>query len=282
MAEKFVGIVSLYHPTKDVLQNIMSYYEKLDAFIMMDDSEYSNRALCATVFGSLSDKLIYHWNGSNIGLCASMNKGVKIAMEMDARWILIMDSDSGFENNIIQVYKDYIDNNDVENVALLFPQYNYPRHKRTIQDGVKSSKNAMLSGTLFNVKAFENVGVFDERFYMDGLDYEWCYRARQKKYILIQCLGAVINHNPAHEHQLRIGSFILLRYGWDTPERYYYQFKSMRMMHFLYHDLMVDIHALYKPLKAFFLFKNKKDYLRVWKKAQCDFKRGYFGKYEEV
>ena len=112
------------------------------------------------------------------------------------------------------------------------------------------------------------------------MDYEWCYRAKKNQYLLIMCKAAVIKHNPAHERTVTILDHLVFRYGWDTPERYYYQFMSMRLMHWKYHDICIDIHALYKPIKVLLLFSDKKKYIKAWVLARENFKKRFFGRYK--
>lgn len=274
-----VTVVSLYNPNSNNIETISRYLPYLDRCILMDDSEEQTST-------QLLEKLIknsnveYVWNEGNVGLCKSLNAGIKKAIELGADWILIMDSDSDFYNDILSVYKRTVASKKYNQVALLAPQHNYNRHKRIPQVGIRVLKYAMLSGCLLNVDAIKAIGMFDERFFIDGLDYEWCLRAVKNHYKVIECSEAVINHNPANEKQLRILGKTVFRYGWDSADRYYYQFRAALLIHDLYHVFSIDVVAAYKLLKALILFDNKKEYLLSWKCAKKDYCREYYGKYE--
>jgi rhamnosyltransferase len=190
-----------------------------------------------------------------------------------------MDSDSKWQTDIIEVYKEYISHNDVSKTAIIGPQHNYQRHKRFKSHYYSEKKRIMLSGCLMNVGAIEKLGDFDERFFIDGLDYEWCYRAIKNGLKIIECGDAIVDHSPGIEKQIKIFDRTVFRYGWAPPDRYYYQFKAMRIIHFQYHDLAIDLHAIYKPLKVLFLFSRKKEYFDAWIRARKDYNLGYFGKY---
>lgn len=273
-----VTIVSLYNPTDRELETIQGYLPYLDRCILMDDSECCEKSLIIEDFFKKSD-VEYIWNGGNIGLSRSLNKGIDKAREYGAEWILFMDSDSNFFTNIISVYQEYITMHDTLQIAMLVPQHNYNRHKRHPEKGERLVKKAMLSGCLFNVSVLEHIGIFDERFFIDGLDYEWCERAIKNGYKIVECREAVINHNPAIEKQIRILGKVILRYGWDTPVRYYYQFRAMFLLHKLYGDIFLDMSMLFKPIKAFLLFDKRRDYFLAWKQAKADSKSGYYGRY---
>ncbi|ADL33456.1 glycosyl transferase GT2 family [Butyrivibrio proteoclasticus B316] len=275
-----VGLISVYNPTKQIVDNIIGLLPYLEKWIILDDSDPT--FITDNKLSSLqSSKVSYHRNNKNLGLARTLNYGIGEAIDMGAKWIMIMDSDSSFSTDVISVYKDYISSNEVMQVALLAPQHNYSRHIRKPDVGIRYRRKVMLSGALLNVSVIAQIGLFDERFYIDGLDYEWCQRAFTRGYKIIECQEAVIDHNPGIEKQARLFGKILFRYGWDKPERYYYQFRAMHLLHDIYHDFKLDISLLFKPIKAFLLFDNRGAYLRAWKKSIYDFKNDYFGKYSQ-
>ncbi len=102
---KIIGIMSIFYPLSSYCSNIRKTAQIVDTLVLVDDSEVSYRHV---VEGVLSERIIYHWNGRNVGLTKSINAGIKIAMEKQADWILLMDQDSYPENDIVAVYKKYI------------------------------------------------------------------------------------------------------------------------------------------------------------------------------
>ena len=279
---RIVCVIPLYDPKQEELDNIASYASVLDYCILMDDSPKSNEALCKPLVYSFHNHMEYVWNQENIGLCKSANYGIKRAVEMGAEWVLIMNPDSKMHNDIVSVYRDYIDKNNTDDIAILAPQYNYDRHKRSVKVGIRSINFAMMSGSLMNVKALKRIGLYDERFFIDGLDNEWCLRALKAGYRIIECSEAMLDHHPAETKELKILGKTVFKYGQDSPSRYYYQFRSFFIIHDEYHSLCNDAFCLYKYLKAMILFDNRSAYKQVWKQAKEDYKAGYFGKYRRI
>ena len=122
--------------------------------------------------------------------------------------------------------------------------------------------------------------MFDERFYVDGLDFEWCLRARKLGYRIIRCNNIVLNHNPALTRSIQIFPGINIKYGWDTYTRYYYQFRSSFLIHSMYSNY-IDIFFIAKIFKVCFLFNNKSKYINSLIRAKVDFDNNYFGCYKE-
>lgn len=278
MVKVIIGVIALYRPTENELRNIQNYLHWLDFCILMDDSEENNEFLCKKILTSNQDKYQYVSNKRNIGLCMSANRGIELAISKKAEWILMMNPDSRMENNIIEIFRGYIKRINIENVALLAPQYNYDRHIRKAYQGYKKIRFANMSGSLLNVKVIKKIGIYDRRFFIDGLDVEWCLRALKNGFTLLECGEAILEHHPAETKEVKILGKSIFKYGWDKPERYYYQFRSAYIIFQEYHDFHAMLFSIYKFVKVILLFENKREYLRLFRKAIYDAKHQYYGK----
>lgn len=275
---KIVCIVALYHPNTKELHEISRYIKYPDLTLLLDDSETSNQQLVTEYLSDFSDQYSYLWNEKNIGLCASVNRGIAYAIERKADWILLMNPDSAFETNILAAFRKYIASHETENICALAPQYNYDRHQRQPYRGTRLIKWANMSGTLLNTRLLKEIGSYDERLFIDGLDVEWCTRARKMGYRIIEIGEAVLYHHPAFTREFSVGNKVLFRYGWDKPERYYYQFRSYWYIIKKYHDIDSVKWFLIKLCKVILLFENKKEYFEMFMKGVRDVKRENWGK----
>lgn len=281
MAIKIVGIIALYNPTAADFANVEKYIDGLDECLLLDDSGNNNLSECKDFIEKHPGRVHYMPNETNVGLTKSVNRGFEKAIADGADWVLVMNPDGVFENDAIGIYRDYIENHDCSNVAIIVPQYNFDRHPRKAGVGLKTVKYADMSGSLYNTKVLKKIGLYDPKTFFYGLDTEYCLRVKKNDYRMIECSAAVLHHQPAHTETLKIGNKVIFRYGKDVPVRYYYQFRSGYYIHYLYHDFKQDAFMIYKFLKVIFFFDNKKEYLRLIKKAKADYKNGYFGKLQE-
>ena len=281
MATKIIGIIALYNPTVADFANVEKYVDGLDECLLMDDSGNNNLSECKAFIERHPRRVLYIPNETNIGLTKSVNRGFDKAISDGADWVLVMNPDGAFENDAIGIYRDYIENHDCSNVAIIVPQYNFDRHPRQAGIGFKTVTYADMSGSLYNTNVLKRIGLYDPKTFFYGLDAEYCLRVKKNNYKMIECSAAVLHHQPAHTETLKIGNKAIFRYGKDVPVRYYYQFRSGYYIHYLYHDFKQDAFMIYKFLKVIFLFDNKKEYLRLIKQAKADYKSGYFGKYQE-
>lgn len=270
-----VGVIPIYNFKDDYLSNITLLSRMVDKLFLIDDSESENEMVKKV---ALDNGAEYVWNGQNIGLSRSANRGLALALKEHADWIFFMDQDSAPNNNIIEIYKEYIANNNTSRVALLAPQYNYDRHPCKEKDGCRDISYANLSGSLLNLKAIRKIGKFDVRFFIDGLDIEWCLRARKKGYKLIECSKAVLDHSPASTRYVVIFGKRVFSYGYSTVERHYYQIRSCLQIANRYFDGRNICMMLYKFFKSVFWYGNPEKYMQANYWALMDYKNGYYGK----
>ena len=98
---RIVGVIPLYQPKKQDFPNILKYINDLDYCFLLDDTGKDNSFLCKEIVDVNPDKIQYVCNTENIGLCASVNNGFKLAKEKNADWVLIMNPDGTFQNDAV-------------------------------------------------------------------------------------------------------------------------------------------------------------------------------------
>ncbi len=270
MRSRIICIVPIYKAEKHDIDRITAMQISVDELIIVDDSGDNFSTYLKN--GETKTEVKYIYN-DNIGLSRSINKGIELAIHDKADWILILNQDSSVNEDFIKVFRNYMARNSCEKIAILAPQHDYDRHKRYKKSGTVKVRYADLSGCLFNTKAIQEVGMFDEFFFIDGLDVEWCLRAGKNGYLIIRCNEAVIKHQPGVTKFFKLGGKVIFMYGWHPAKRYYYQFLSGIYIHHKYHDISSDLFMAVKFIKMLLLFEGKKEYLEEIRRAKMDYKR---------
>ena len=275
--DKIVGIVALYNPKNDEVNNIEKYIDELDYCFLMDDSGKDNSSIFQSLLQRCGEKVKYIYNETNLGLCASVNRAFKEAESIGADWVLVMNPDGTFGYGAVNIYREYIHNNDTDNVAIICPTYNLDRRPKVARNCVREVKYADMSGCLYNMKILSRLGYYDQNTYFYGLDTEYCMRVIRSGYKIIECSAALLNHNPAETRHFRFFGKIVFSYGFDNPTRFYYQFRTSKYIHEKYGLSMNDFFMVYKVLKVLLFFENKIEYFKMISKGRNDAKNGYFG-----
>lgn len=261
------SIVVLYEPKSEEYIHICDYYAYVDVVYIIDNSKKDNRdAVKKTVIekcGSIG-KLHYFHFPENIGLCKALNYGVRCSKKDGCDWALLMDADSSFISNVVNVYTEELKRID-GTVAVLAPVHIHDRSKAARYDGKKELKWAMTSGCMYNISIFEKLGGFKEELFVDGLDIDYCYKAREAGYKIVECGNALLRHHPATTRELKIFGKTILKYGVASPSRYRMQARSLIWLIRKYKNPSDIVFYLWKWLKVLLLFDNKEEYIReMW------------------
>lgn len=250
-------IVVLYNPTDGEISNLKHNLGKTELSIIIDNSKQSNYELVKNC-----GKNVKYFNfKSNIGLCKALNYGIQELLKDGCEWAFVLDADSVIDNNILNVYKDYISNNNVENVAVLAPVHIFERSKSKAYSGNKVVKRSMTSGWFININIFEKNLGFYEPLFVDGLDHDYCYRVRKKGYKVIECGEAIINHHPGNSVEVRFfGKKKII--GIDSPLRYRMG-ATGEWWNLLHNKSLYDgAFFFYRIIKVLLYFPNKNEYFR--------------------
>jgi rhamnosyltransferase len=86
------------------------------------------------------------------------------------------------------------------------------------KSGCYKITQAIASGMVISSAVFNSVGFMDEKLFIDWVDFEWCWRAQAKGYVIIGCADVVIQHSLGDVAK-KVGS---KSYPVRSPIRHYY------------------------------------------------------------
>ena len=266
------SIVVLYNPTRDEVKNINTYMDMVDYVFVMDNSKENHYKEVVKIFDEKDNgiKLKFFHFPENKGLCYAFNRGMKEAYELGCEWALLMDSDSFLLNNIIEIYKNYLEKFSTKKEAVLSPVHIFERSKLLAYDGFKECKWAMTSGCFYNINIFLRLNGFQEELFVDGLDIDYGYKVCQNGYKIIEVGKAKLKHFPGNTRVLTIGNREIFKYGWASSERYYMQARALIWIFLKYKSMRILGTYLYKWFKVLFLFDDKHEYIKKMKNGTCE------------
>lgn len=187
--------------------------------------------------------------GSNLGMGAALNRGVENARALGCTHVALFDQDSVPEANLIERLTDtlFALEQQGRKVAAVGPMQ---RDARTgseyAQRRVRGMRMQVLwpsrqstdvfevgfvitSGSLIDLRVFDEVGPMREDFFIDGIDIEWGYRARSLGRISYCSRDAVLLHELGDRRRKVLGR----EFSAHGRLRTYYQTRNMVRMCFL-------------------------------------------------
>lgn len=219
----------LFNPSPEELERVCRISEKMPGVIVDNSSE---RAFTADRVG----KMDYVFLGYNSGIAFAQNVGMRrLLKQPDIRYILLFDQDSAWPQDYPQQMRDEMERirRFEPHLAALGPMvvnkstgeaygsvvHTFPEGR----DGFVQQREVIASGCMLTREALENVGLNDERLFIDFVDCEWCWRAQRNGYVCGLTRHIVLEHQVG-QRQMHLGRHIIIV---SAPFRYYYQYRNL-------------------------------------------------------
>jgi rhamnosyltransferase len=158
--------------------------------------------------------------GENRGVGYALNRGVQRARQMGCNWLLTMDQDSVADGSFIAAYRAALEQNP--EMVSLAPRIASRTRKKDAAGGVISY--AITSGNLVRVSVFDKIGLYDEGFFVDCIDFDFCLRLRRGGYAVHRVPAALMEHQLGDSVDLprAVGKY----YARHSPVRRYYMYRN--------------------------------------------------------
>lgn len=218
------AVIVSYRTEISRLEKILQRLTPQCAVVICDNTDIAQHAK-AIELASESHGARYISLAGNAGIAAAQNAGLAASWEHGADHALLLDDDSVPPENLVAKLhaslskahealavvgaRTFTDGKDVSNAKY--------------QGELTPCRELMSSGTLISKKVFDKVGRFDESLFIDGVDFDWGWRARSLGIPLYLSADAVI------EHRLGIGAVGVGKASMRLPSpiRHYYQYRNM-------------------------------------------------------
>lgn len=222
------GIV-IYNPDIVKLkENIEAIINQVDTLIVVDNASYNSNDIMNLL--SFYSKVVSIRNDKNYGIAKALNQIVNHADELGYNWVLTLDQDSVCKPELLIKYNYVISTED--NIALVTSNY----EDRNVSIEYCNSVNiedvdfCITSGTFTNVKCIKDIGGFDEKMFIDMVDYDICYAIKKNGFriVRINYVGFVHEVGQSKEHKL-LGKKIIV-FNHSALRKYYWTRNSIYLM----------------------------------------------------
>lgn len=179
---------------KNVVHKLSTQVEKI--FIIDNNSAKKEKVLDL----KNQEKVEIICSSENIGLAAAQNIGIKKSIDENFEWILFLDDDSEVEDDFVEeLKKGYYSYEEKEKLGIVAPNILFKNLEKKIAYPIKSkvfirrvSFNGqkyiddvmfvISSGSLMKIDMIKKMGLFEERFFIDHIDVEYCLRINSNNY----------------------------------------------------------------------------------------------------
>jgi rhamnosyltransferase len=135
-----------------------------------------------------------------------------------------MDQDSVVDNALIEAYRKASEQHP--GWVCLAPRITTSSRRKERIGGVMSS--AITSGSLVRLSVFDEIGLYDEGFFIDGIDFDFCLRLRRAGYAIHRVPDALMRHQLGDA--VDIPQALQKYYARHSPVRRYYMARNLMYM----------------------------------------------------
>jgi rhamnosyltransferase len=278
---KISACIVLFNPGQNSIKNLFLILNQVSRLYIVDNSEFDFEP-------DLLQKsdVVYIKNYCNNGIAFALNQAANLAINEGFNYLLTLDQDSIPDPQLINVYTNFLKNNNDESVAWLAPNYLYADYQDPMKKNIDYPiLHSMTSGSLLNLDAYKKIGPFLDSLFIDFVDTEYCLRIRQNGYSTYKIRNANIYHNLGGIKgrkffflNISVTNHSPLRLYYRTRNRFFvYKLYLINFPFFVFKDLIVFINELLKII----IYENNK--LNKYKFIFYGFKaflKNQMGKYE--
>lgn len=275
------AVVVLYHPGPEVLQNILSWSGQVARIYAIDNSEPA-----ATAFADdlcVIENLVYLPQHENTGVAKALNTGVGLAMADGYEWLLTMDQDSVASPAHVAGLLAVVPEGGEGTVALVAPFALLASNAAERGVGTCDVCSVITSGSLLNVSIYQSIGPFIDDLFIDGVDDEYCLRAKSLHYRVLQNHDVVLEHKlgDIKEYDYRGRKVFNSNHSW--MRRYYITRNRLFIVNrysMIFPEICSGMLDKFKgEIKGILLFETDKlKKIRMMVKGWLDYHRGRMGR----
>ena len=225
--------VILFKPEmENTSQLLLSIIAQVDVVSVIDNSpEPITISLPASNFH-------YHHFPNNIGIAAAHNIGLRDLKIAGCEYGLLLDQDSIIDNDFAFRLSSLLVASKIEKRPLVAigpriicsfsEKLVKPRVQREIAvyDELVCVTQIISSGMMIDLNMLDSIGFKEEGLFIDGVDHEWCWRAKTKNMLVAIADKVEMVHRLGDSRS----KFAGITYKVGSPIRLYYQFRNILLL----------------------------------------------------
>lgn len=273
LSKIYAGIVTYNPEINRLKENVDAISSQVEQVVLFDNGSKNIEQLKILIETYKNVSLIE--SKKNKGIAAALNSLMRWGYNRKYRWMLSLDQDSVCQDDYVEKMSKYLlieKNLGIVAPVIMDRNVGVIGHNPTKK--IQHVNTCITSGAFSNITAWKKIGGYDEKMFIDSVDFEFCYRMRKHKYGVIQVRDVQLLHEIGASEKRRFFFWNVIVNGHSAFRKFYiaqnnvyYPLKHHMWLHFLRGNVrnleLIVIVLLYE--------KDKKDkllaILRGWKSA---------------
>ena len=257
---KIIASIVTFNPDIARLKaNVEAIVPQINEIVIIDNGSKNISDIQSLICNYKSIDLII--NENNKGIAKALNQAAEYALRKGYKWIITLDQDSVAPENLVSTYSKFTDCNDIGIVCCKIVDRNFGelKEQKLKTKGYEEVPMCITSASMMNLNAWKQVGGFDEKMFIDSVDFDICLSMREHGYKIIRTYDASLLHEVGHsEIRKLLGKEYQIYH--HSPLRYYYMVRNGIYLGKKHH---FTERAIYRAFRLFFLvilFEDNKFY----------------------
>ena len=166
--------------------------------------------------------------GENRGVGHALNRGVQRAQQMGCAWLLTMDQDSIAGPRMVETLlacreTHYAGDQAAVSFSPAIVDSHHPgtAKNRKLRKRHEARLVVITSGHMAKLSAYDKIGTYDERMFIDSVDFEFCLRLKAEGLKTIRCYDAKLYHSLGAKKNFKLLGW-QITFTTHSPIRRYY------------------------------------------------------------
>ena len=222
--EFLAGIVTFNPDIERLKENIEAIRSQVNRIVIIDNASKN--------LSDIRDLLLFYpcidfvTNDLNYGIATALNQIMQYALKYGFDWVLSLDQDSVCMEHLIDAYRQYIDREDVGMMTCNVVDRNFSLNGITERSNkVQEIKDCITSASLIRTEAFMETDGYDEKMFIDSVDFDMCYQLRKSSYKIIRVAYDGVLHEVGHGKNVSLFGKQYVVYN-HSPKRQYYMARN--------------------------------------------------------
>ncbi|GEC75554.1 MULTISPECIES: glycosyltransferase family 2 protein [Microbacterium] len=231
-APKVAAVVLSYKPDAGIIGNIDELAKQAERVYVVNNSP--DDSATADVLAPLTgrDSVVVLDQDGNVGVAAGFNSGMRQALADGFDYVWIFDQDSTVSDGMLAALLTAFEQPGAP-VAIAGPALRAEEtghlYDGESSSGIRDQVALISSGALFAREALDEIGLHDERLFIDYVDHDISLRARRSGFRIVKVYDTVLDHRfGASVPSTFLGRRIYLSNY--SPMRHYYMTRNRVIM----------------------------------------------------
>lgn len=216
------GIV-LYNPEKKrLLENITKIINQVDKVILIDNNSCNYDEIANFIKNIYTNVDIIH-NEKNQGIAYALNQILDYAYNYNFEWFITLDQDSIVDSNLINNYQKYEKIDKVSMISCEYKDLNIdnPQSNFNGNEYIEITR-CITSAAYCNTKILKECNGFDNKMFIDYVDFDICTTLIEKGYKIIKINYVGFLHEIGKSTSKELFGKKVILYNHSPLRVYYY------------------------------------------------------------